>query len=186
MHESRAWAQIELLGVAACDSVRGGGRLVADPVGVLDEELIMSIGPGQFVLPDMCCMCLGESELMHECSTPGGKDGQSFVRSYQVPICRACQSLVKKKRAIIGVIGGGLIGGTLFAMWAMEGAWVAPWNAVGVAAFFLGVGLLVWLMAFQPAILGNDGRFVFLNKDYQRVFDQANGLPEAKTGLRRR
>ena len=146
----------------------------------------MSTGVGQFALPDRCCMCLGEPELMHECSTPGGRNGQSFVRSYQVPICRACQSRLGRKRAGIGLIGGGLIGGTLVAMWAMEGAWVAPWNTVGIAAFLVGAGLLVWLMSLQPAILGNDDRFVFLNKHYQRLFDEANGLAPTESRFRRR
>ena len=183
MHESRGWAQIELLDAPACDSVRGCGRLVAGPVGVLDEELIVPIGLSQFVMPEKCCMCLGEPELMHECSTPGGKDGQSFVISFQVPICRDCQSRTKMKRTVIGLIAAVLIGGTVFAMWAMEGAWVAPWNGIGVAAFLLGVVLVFVLMASQPAMAGND-RVSFRNKEYQRLFDEANGLPETKMGFR--
>jgi hypothetical protein len=160
----------QALPVASC----AAAALRRCSVGVLDEELIVSIGAGQFVLPEKCCMCLGEPELMHECSTPGGKDGQSFVISIQVPICRDCRSRMKMKRTVIGLIAAVLIGGTVFAMWAMEGAWVPPWNWIGIVAFGLGAILVFVSMASQPAMVAND-RVTFRNKDYQRLFDEVNG-----------
>ena len=141
----------------------------------------MPAGLGRFILPDMCCLCLGQAELLHECSTPGGEGGRSFVTTIQVPICRRCQSRLKMKRAIIGLGAVVLFVGGAAAIWGTEGQMIAQWRYwAGGVGMGLGLVLALFLLAGPATVNRNDDGIAFTNKAYQRLFDEANGRAEAK------
>ena len=138
----------------------------------------MPLLPNQYALPDQCCMCLGPSELTYESSTLGGKDGQTTETRFTVPLCQRCLSRVKRQRALAGLGFAAMAAAGGYAMWGTEGTALPIWYMV-LAGGGLAIGLLGLLVLgvgwLQPVSVFND-RIVFRNKQYQTLFEEANGL----------
>lgn len=134
--------------------------------------------PFRWVLPQMCCACLGPAEVVHEVSAFHGEDGKSIVTSFDVPMCRACRKRMKQREGL-GYFAS-------FAAFGVGALFAAPEplppeitavlkipGAVLAALGFIGFLLVGMGRPFEPA------RYVehrprFLNAEYQRRFEEAN------------
>lgn len=136
----------------------------------------MPLLPNQYALPDRCCMCLGPSELTYEASSLGGKDGHSTETRFKVPLCQRCLSRVKRQKTLAGLSFAGMAAAGGYAMWGTEGSALPIWYmALAAGGLVIGLlGLLVLAVGWlEPVSVLND-RIVFRNKQYQRLFEEAN------------
>ena len=139
----------------------------------------MAYALNRFVLPDMCCMCLGRAELMHKLSTPYGEGGRSGFIEFEVPICRNCRSRAKKQTAIAAAILLTMLAAGAYVIWRSGGepsSWFDYLAGASATVGALGLFALGLSGGMAPAVHKGD-RLIFTNKEYHRLFEDANRPP---------
>ena len=132
-----------------------------------------------FKLPECCCSCLGPAHkrLMIVQAKEWTEEGVKYRQSYDidVPICASCKGAVYRRR----LIGVGLFLVSAAAAWLV---WQQEWNeweiwtAIGIVIAGL-VGWFYFWFEGLPAGITDSGRPFFRNGEYERRFEDLNGLP---------
>ena len=135
-----------------------------------------------YKIPQCCCKCLGppEKRLMIVQAKEWTEEGVKYRQSYDidVPICSSCKKGVYKRR----LVGFGLFLAAAAAAWLL---WQQDWDnweiwsaIVVVVAGLIALGYF-WFSRL-PADIEDNGLPIFRNADYQKRFEELNGISPSR------
>ena len=140
------------------------------------------------LLPDACCVCLGKIENTTSINKELTKDELATSQSLNVPICNTCdEKLEKKAKTLITIftLVGVLLYPAILFLWGGKSSpdstltvrivslitGAIPMVIGGLIGFSFG-GFLAGIS--EPVKLKSNGKIVFKNKKYQKIFIQLN------------
>jgi hypothetical protein len=136
------------------------------------------------LLPDVCCVCLEKVET----KTSIAKDKLATTKSLSIPICYSCdEKLDKKAKTLITVftLAGALLYPVISFFWGGDSS---PDSSFMIKAISLITGVISIVIGgligfsaggfvagvFEPVKLKADGKIIFRNSKYQKMFIKLN------------
>lgn len=146
------------------------------------------MGAGRFVLPAVCCRCVGPADDVFSISSNYSSSvllDQTHVttttHTLQVPYCSSCSAAAKRTQRISLVV---------FLAIALLAVFVARWLPSGVALWVtlpaIVMALSAWPVAAamtRPAKVAKNGLPLFESGEYQLLFEEANNLGSDAYGV---
>jgi len=145
------------------------------------------------LLPDACCVCLGNVNTTIPITKDYIKDELSITQSLNIPICYSCdEKLDKKAKTLITIstLTGVLIYPVISFLWSGDSS---PDSTLMIkiisfitSAIPIVIGGLIGFSfgnflagIYEPVKLKPDGKIIFKNKKYQEMFIQLNHKEKA-------